>query len=91
MINYNHILDKRIFNYFLRIPIASFWVWKQKVLRGYKKNLEDVFNFSNVDEKLDEFICLRSKGYSFKCGDDNKNKLKGVSKSQTKHNNFEEF
>ena len=29
--------------------------------------------------------------YSFKCGHDIKNKLKGVSKSQTKHIKFEEF
>ena len=40
---------------------------------------------------IDEFVCLRSKMYSFKCGDDSKNKLKGVSKSQLKHNKFEEY
>ena len=39
------------------------------------------------------FICLRSKAYSFKCksDDESKNKLEGISKSQTKHNKFEEF
>ena len=71
------------------------------------KNLEDIFDFSNLDENhelfsnknkkiigkfkietpkniwLDEFICLRSKMYSFKCGDNTKNKLKGISKSQS--------
>ena len=40
---------------------------------------------------IDEFFCLRSKMYSFKCGDDSKNKLEGVSKSQSKHNKFEEY
>ena len=38
----------------------------------------------------DEIICLRSEAFSFKCNDENTNKLKGVSKSQTKLINFEE-
>ena len=29
--------------------------------------------------------------YAFKCGDDSKNKLKGISKSQSKHIKFEEY
>ena len=29
--------------------------------------------------------------YAFKCGDDSKNKLKGISKSQSKNINFEEY
>ena len=40
---------------------------------------------------IDEFVCLRGKMYAFKCGDDSKNKLKGVSKSQWKNINIEEF
>ena len=40
---------------------------------------------------INEFICLRSKMYAFKCGDDSKNKLKGISKSQSKHIKFEEY
>ena len=79
------------------------------------KNLEDIFDFSNLNENheffsnknkqvigkfkletpksiwIDEFGCLRSKMYAFKCGDDSKNKLKGVSKSQSKNNKFEEI
>ena len=79
------------------------------------KNLEDLFDFSNIDENhelyseknkkvlgkfkietpinifIDEFIALRSKMYLFKCGDDYKNKLKGISKSQSKHIKFEEY
>ena len=39
---------------------------------------------------IDEFICLGSKMYSYKCGGDSKNKLKGISKRQSKNNNFEE-
>ena len=70
------------------------------------KNLEDIFDFSNLDNNhelfskknkkvickfkiktpkniwIDEFVCLRSKMYAFKCGDSSKNKLKGISKSQ---------
>ena len=36
---------------------------------------------------IDEFVCLGSKIYSFKCKDDDesKNKLKGISKSQSKN------
>ena len=40
---------------------------------------------------IDEFVCLRSKMYAFKCGDDSKNKLKGISKSQSKNIKFEEY
>ena len=81
------------------------------------KSLEDIFDFSNLDENhelfsnknkkifgkfeiettkniwIDEFACLRSKVYSFKCKDniENKNKIKSISKSQSKHIKFEEF
>ena len=81
------------------------------------KNLEDIFDFSNLNKNhelysernkkvigkfkietplniwIDEFVCLRSKAYSFKCknNDENKNKLKGISKSQSKHIKFEEY
>ena len=81
------------------------------------KNLEDVFDFSNIDENhelyseknknvlgkfkietpknifIDEFIALRSKMYAFKCIDkeEDKNKLRGISKSQSKHIKFEEY
>ena len=79
------------------------------------KNLEDIFDFSNLDKThelfsnknkkvigkfkietpekiwIDEFVCLRSKMYAFKCGNDSKNKLKGVSKSQSKNVKFEEY
>ena len=40
---------------------------------------------------IDEFICLRSKMYAFKCGDDSENKFKGISKSQSKDIKFEEY
>ena len=81
------------------------------------RNLEDIFDFSNLDENhelfsnknkkvigkfknecprnicIDEFVCLRSKAYSFTCKDkdENKNKIKGNSKSQSKHIKFEEY
>ena len=34
---------------------------------------------------IDEFVCVRNKMYAFKGGDNSKNKLKGISKSQPKH------
>ena len=42
---------------------------------------------------IDEFVCLRSKTYWFKCKDkdESKNKIKGISKSQSKHIKFEEY
>ena len=81
------------------------------------KNLEDIFDFSNLDKNhelyseknkkvigkfkletpkniwIGEFVCLRSKAYSFKCKDnkEDKNKIKGISKSQSKHIKFEEY
>ena len=81
------------------------------------KKLEDIFDFSNLDEThelfsnknkkvigkfkietpknvfIDEFVCLRSKAYSFKCKDniESKNKIKGISKSQSKHIKIEEY
>ena len=78
------------------------------------KNLEDIFDFCNLNETLekfsnknkkvigkirietprniwiDEFVCLKSKMYGFKCGDDSKNELKGISKSHSKIIQFEE-
>ena len=68
------------------------------------KILEDIFDFSNLEENHELFsnknkkvigkfkieTCLRNKMYAFKCGDDSKNKLKGVSESQSKIINFEE-
>ena len=79
------------------------------------KNLEDLFDFSNLDKNhelfsnknkkvvgkfkietpeniwIDEFVALRSKCYAFKCGDNSKNKLKGIYKSQSKNIKFEEY
>ena len=90
---------------------------KTKDIIKDSKNLEDIYDFSNLDKNhelyseknkkvigkfktetpkniwIDEFVCLRSKAYSFKCknNDENKNKIKGISKSQSKHIKFEEF
>ena len=83
------------------------------------KSLEDLFDFSNIDENhelyiekikkvlgkfkietpknifIDEFVAIRSKMYAFKCKDkdkeEDKNKLKGVSKIQSKNIKFEEY
>ena len=81
------------------------------------KNLEDIFDFNNLDENhelfseknkkgmgkfepetprkiwIDEFVCMRSKAYSFKCNDNIESKkiLKGIAKSQPEHIKFEEY
>ena len=79
------------------------------------KNLENLFDFSNLDKNhelfsdkkkkvvgkfkietpkniwIDEFVALRSKCYAFKCDNDSKNKLKGISKSQSKNIKFDEY
>ena len=79
------------------------------------KNLEDLFDFSNLIEIhgiytiknwkvvgnfelktpkkiwINEFFALGSKMYASKNGDDNKNKLKGHSKSYSKKIEFEEY
>ena len=78
------------------------------------KNLEYLFDFSNLDKCqelfsnknkklgkfkietpeniwIDEFVALGRKCYAFKCGDNSKKKLKGVSKSQSKNIKFEEY
>ena len=39
---------------------------------------------------IDEFVCLRSKMFSFKCGNDSKINLKGFSKSHPQRIKFEE-
>ena len=57
------------------------------------KNRKVVVKFKIENPKIigiDEFVCLRSKVYSFRCAVDIKHFLKGVSKSQSKHNKFEE-
>ena len=59
-----------------------------------KKNRKILGKFKIETTKniwIDEIICLRSKMYAFKSGDDSKNKLKGISKSQSKHIKFEEY
>ena len=40
---------------------------------------------------IDEFVCLRSKMYAPNCGDDSKNKLKGISENQSKNIKFDEY
>ena len=39
----------------------------------------------------DDFIALRSKCYAFRCGDDSKNKLIGISQSYSKKIKFDEY
>ena len=41
--------------------------------------------------RMDDFIALRSKMYAFRCGDDSKNNLRGISKSQSKNIKFEVY
>ena len=67
-----------------------------KIMNSSVKKIGKFLVFSKEKPKniwIDEFICLRSKAYSFKCkcDDESKNKLKGISKSQSKHIKFEEY
>ena len=115
IIYYNHISDKKIFNYTILIRTQALLNLKTKDIIEDIKKLEDLFDFSNLDENhelfsnknkkvigifkietpkniwIDKFICLRSKMYALKCGNDSKNKLKGISQSQSKHIKFEEY
>ena len=40
---------------------------------------------------IEEFVCLRNKMNAFKCGNDSKKKVKGISKNQSKNIKFEEY
>ena len=58
------------------------------------KNKKVIGKFKKETPKnviIDEFVCLRSKMYAFKCGEESKNKIKGISKSYSKNINFEEY
>ena len=58
------------------------------------RNEKDIGKFKLETPKsvwIDEFVCVSGKMYSFKCGNDNKNKLKDVFKSQSKHNKIEHY
>ena len=58
------------------------------------KNKKVIDEFKIVTPKniwIDDFVCLRSKMYYFKLGKDSKNKLKGISKSQSKNIKLEEY
>ena len=57
------------------------------------KNKKVSGKFKKTPKKIwiDEFVCLKIKMYSFKRGDNINNKLKGFSKSQSKHNKFEDY
>ena len=59
-----------------------------------KKNKKVIGKFKLDTPKsiwIGEYVCLRSKMYSFKGGNDSKNKLKGISKSQSTPIKFEEY
>ena len=65
-----------------------------ELFRGRNKKVISKFKLETPKNIwIDEFVCLRSKAYSFKCKDkdENKNKIKGISKSQSKHIKFEEY
>ena len=58
------------------------------------KNKKVFGNFTSETPKnlwIDDFVCLRSKIFSPKCGDESKNKLKCFSQSQTKQNEIDKL
>ena len=65
---------------------------KHELLSNKNKKVVEKFEIETPKNIwIDEFVCLRGQMYSFKCGDDIKNKLKCTSKSQSKHNKLEEY
>ena len=66
----------------------------QKLISNKNKNVIGEFKIETPENIwIDEFVCSRSKAYSFEWNDnnENKNKIKGISKSQSKHFKFEEY
>ena len=57
---------------------------RKKVIRNFQKETPKTVWKA-------EIFCLRSQMYEFKCGDDSKNILKGIFKSQTRIIRFEEL
>ena len=75
-------------------PIFEFSKLDQNQKLFSNKNKKVIGKFKNETPKnfwIEEYVCLRSKMYAFKGGGDSKNKLKGVSKSQSKHKIFKEY
>ena len=62
-------------------------------MRKFKKTIGKFEIETHKNIWIDEFVCLRSKVYSFKSKDniESKNKIKGISKSQSKHFEFQEY
>ena len=58
------------------------------------KNIKGICKFKIETIKhifMDEVIALRSNMYAYKCGNDSKNKMKGISISYSTHVKFEEL
>ena len=66
------------------MKIMKYLVIKTKLIGEFK--IETPKNI-----RIDEFVCLKSKMSAFKCEDGGKNKLKGISKTQSKIVKFEEY
>ena len=67
---------------------------KKKFEVSSKKNKKVFGNFKIETPKniwIGEFFCLRSKMYVLKRGDDNKNKLKSISRSYLKNIEFDDY
>ena len=72
---------------FWKIPVSENFLHRRGISRfSVRKFPSHCGEFS-----LDEFVSLKSKMYALKDGDDSKNKLKGISKSQLKNIKFEEY
>ena len=87
------IKDLKEFDYIPKEDIFDFSNIEENHDIFSKKNRKVIGKFKIETPKnssIDEFVCLKSKMYAFNCGDDSKNKLKGISKSQSKNIKFEE-
>ena len=56
----------------------------KKVIGKFKIETPKIF-------RINGFVCLRSKMFSFNSGDDSRNKIEGVSKSYSKNIKFEKY
>ena len=54
LLNYNHVLAEKVFNYNIWILIVFLGVNTKEIIKGFK-NIEDLFDFSNLTENIEPF------------------------------------
>ena len=82
-------MTKKILKIYLTLVI---WIKMNYSVMKRKKMVSRLELETPKNIGIDEYICFRSKVFSLKCknDDESKNKLEGVSQSQSKHIKFED-